>query len=356
METRSRNCPVCTSDKFKSLDFLVNDEKSAEPRQGSHIDAKFYPLLKLSLCLRCSQVFYSTIPSDIDSIYKENYRAEGEFNLPGKLVNNHKKCVLWHSLLAEYLKPNSSFLDVGCAEGFFVDFLCKRDIKAEGLEINKLSVRHGREVLGRTIYDFDVLKLTDKKYDVIFNSGYLEHIEDPMKILNHFKTLLNPGGIVYIQTPDVFSPNKPYLSQFFPAEHFQTFSTETLSYLLQDCGFEIIKTRTDVLNNGLAIIAQLSAENEPNTFIGHPSAFAAENKLLEIYQEFQKLNGGKSFRPCTPYLSQIWLHSNTIPMPAALGKAAKFELAASMLMGLDMDLIWTLYDHIGRFLDEKGYL
>ena len=233
------------------------DEKYLDPYAVSHIrEVETLKRLRLVMCLNCSCVYYSSIPSNIAKMYREYYRTKETLTTPSRAHTNRQKCILWHSILADHLKSGARILDIGCSEGFFVKFLNDRGHMAEGLEINELSVSLARES-GMRIYDTDILEMASQ-YDLVFTSGYIEHVENPKEVIDHIRSLLPDDGLLYIQTPNVMSPNIKHLSQFFPAEHFQTFSPETMEYLLRITGFEIVMKRRDVLNCGMAYLARKS--------------------------------------------------------------------------------------------------
>ncbi|WCL48353.1 class I SAM-dependent methyltransferase [Leptospira sp. GIMC2001] len=98
-------------------------------------------------------------------------------------------------------KPKS--LDIGCAAGFFVDFMRNQGFQSYGIEIADEPVRYGRENLGLEIFQEDFLEwdsLGSQKFDLITMWASIEHMREPIKILSKIKLHLKEDGIVVIST------------------------------------------------------------------------------------------------------------------------------------------------------------
>jgi SAM-dependent methyltransferase len=78
-----------------------------------------------------------------------------------------------------------------------------------------------------------------ERFDVVIMVGVLEHLRDLDSAFDHLRALLPPGGLLYVEVPDVTAfadwPNAPY--QDFSTEHINFFSPISLSNLMLRHGF-----------------------------------------------------------------------------------------------------------------------
>ncbi|MBW7858684.1 MAG: class I SAM-dependent methyltransferase, partial [Leptonema sp. (in: Bacteria)] len=88
-------------------------------------------------------------------------------------------------------------LDVGCAAGYFVEYLNKRGWQSEGIEISKpmaefaqsrgLKVSHGDFLESTTGQNSD-------QYNLISLWASLEHFAEPARLIQRLSESLKPGG------------------------------------------------------------------------------------------------------------------------------------------------------------------
>lgn len=84
----------------------------------------------------------------------------------------------------------------------------------------------------------------DKKFDVLIALNILEHVEDPNLFLRQCSSLLRPGGVILIQTPNWQSLDarlfrRSYWGGLHAPRHFVIFSKKSLSGSLESAGFEL---------------------------------------------------------------------------------------------------------------------
>lgn len=112
-------------------------------------------------------------------------------------------------------KKPSSVLDVGCAMGFIVRRLRKAGIDAWGLDISSYALSKAPEdvkpylVLGSA----DNLPFDDKRFDLVFSSGVLEHIPDDKlrKAIKEMTRVANRGliGVACLDDPTTVVGQNP---------------------------------------------------------------------------------------------------------------------------------------------------
>jgi 2-polyprenyl-3-methyl-5-hydroxy-6-metoxy-1,4-benzoquinol methylase len=101
-------------------------------------------------------------------------------------------------------RKNARLLDVGCAFGYFLKFL-ERRCQVHGVDISGYAVQQARALLsdGSRIKVFDIRDGIPFKeqFDVITAFDVMEHIENPLQVLESFKKMLHPNGVLYLELP-----------------------------------------------------------------------------------------------------------------------------------------------------------
>ncbi|MBI1911707.1 MAG: class I SAM-dependent methyltransferase [Deltaproteobacteria bacterium] len=132
-------------------------------------------------------------------------------------------------------------LDVGCANGQFLEYTNRFGIASEGIDISSEMVEAGKKNgLNCSVKDFFEMQ---GEYDVITFWDVVEHVLSPKDVLEKTRALLAKGGEVVIQTPctgmvsELFAEKWLY---YLPVQHIHLFSQEALFSLLRDTGFSIV--------------------------------------------------------------------------------------------------------------------
>ncbi len=146
-------------------------------------------------------------------------------------------------------KKNGKVLEVGCSLGYFMDKLIEAGFQTEGLEPSKDAVLLGRK-RGLTIHKGYLEKnaLTKASYDVVILNHVMEHVKDLQKACESIRSLLRPGGIVFIESPNFGSIEGQFFKSswryLYPTEHYSQFSPSSLQTLLSKNGFTVLSTKT----------------------------------------------------------------------------------------------------------------
>ena len=104
---------------------------------------------------------------------------------PYKLRAEHRHDL---RLVAEIIKPGSRVLDVGCADGFLLEYLARvRDVDGRGLELSQhgvnLAVARGLAVVQGDA-DTDLADYPDQVFDYVVLALTLQAARDPKRVLN----------------------------------------------------------------------------------------------------------------------------------------------------------------------------
>jgi 2-polyprenyl-3-methyl-5-hydroxy-6-metoxy-1,4-benzoquinol methylase len=98
-------------------------------------------------------------------------------------------------------------IDMACGEGYGADVLARAARGVVGVDANPEAHEHARLRYERDNLRFarDLVQTYTGEADAISFLQTIEHVEEPGDVLEHFKTLLRPGGTAYISTPNVLT-------------------------------------------------------------------------------------------------------------------------------------------------------
>ncbi|MCC6274837.1 MAG: class I SAM-dependent methyltransferase [Leptospiraceae bacterium] len=237
-------CNTCGSEKFK---FLFEKESSLKEK------------FRVVECCDCNLVQVNPQPdfSEVAKYYSDDYftkrtdrgyddyyseKIKSEISRVFRLNLEDLKFFEWEKIL-----PQTKFtIDVGCAAGYFVDYLKQRGWNAKGIEIAKGPSEFGKKTLGLEIEQCDFLEW-DKSYtqsfDLITLWASIEHLHKPKETLQKIHSHLKPGGRVIISTcrygrlAKYFGKNWRYMNV---PEHLYYYSMDGLIELTESIGFSLI--------------------------------------------------------------------------------------------------------------------
>ena len=155
---------------------------------------------------RCNDTGYLFFKPDI----------EGDSRLYGYLQNIDWYYMPWkreHEIAAKYLADEIEILEIGCAEGGFLERIGKQyRLKATGLETNSLATIRAREK-GLIVYEESIEKHrsgNEQKYDIICCFQVLEHISDVKSFVEACLACLKLKGTLIISVPN----NLSFISEY----------------------------------------------------------------------------------------------------------------------------------------------
>ncbi len=231
---------------------------------------KNYQLIK---CDKCDIVFYSEFPQinyehHTDSIASLKDYVHLNSNIDGLIYN----------LLNNMPQGNySTMLEVGCGFGFTLDF-AKRILNMDvvGYEPSLYGELGAKELgidIRRTYLTLEDVQT--KKFDIIYLSEVLEHVEDPEFILKLLKEGLSEKGILIMTTPnykqltkDLNRPSE--LALLSPGAHVILFGPESLAALLKKVGLSHVTMNAEgnsLIATGAVDLKVLKTFEDKNSLI-----------------------------------------------------------------------------------------
>lgn len=132
------------------------------------------------------------------------------------------------------------FLDIGCGAGEFVQFLCKHDIPAQGIDNNVTEVARAK-ARGLTAHQADALSYLAMHQECFSGISLLEVIEhlSPKSIESLLYAIYNalaPGGVVLLETINCKNP-LAFNTFYTDPSHTRPVPSDYLIFLTQWAGF-----------------------------------------------------------------------------------------------------------------------
>lgn len=113
-------------------------------------------------------------------------------------------------------RESLEILDIGCGNHsplkFRINFT-NRAIRYTGIDKQKYNI-DSRDIIDEFfLIDLELTglaQLTKKKFDIVYFSHVIEHLDNGFEILKQIRSLQNTGGILYMETPSMKSLNLPH--------------------------------------------------------------------------------------------------------------------------------------------------
>jgi 2-polyprenyl-3-methyl-5-hydroxy-6-metoxy-1,4-benzoquinol methylase len=104
-------------------------------------------------------------------------------------------------------------LDMACGEGYGSEVLSRGAATVVGVDANPEAHEHARLRYARQNLTFErgLVETFGEpgSFDAVVFLQTIEHVQDPTAVLAHFRSLLAPGGVVYVTTPNVLTLAPP---------------------------------------------------------------------------------------------------------------------------------------------------
>ncbi len=218
-----------------------------------------YQTFTYSRCPACQHVTTLPYPSALQ--IQEHYSAgfkEGNYN------TMRKHSDVYMLTMAKFVKLIKSYygkqgrsleelsvLDVGCFTGEFLCSMQSEGCDVYGVEYQKEAAEIANKKLPGKIINADILEddffPPQNEFDIITLLGVLEHVADPVSLIERVTAWLKKDGLLMIQTPNSSSILARFMRKYWPPyapiEHIHLFSHKSLFAVLSRCGFKNIATK-----------------------------------------------------------------------------------------------------------------
>ena len=208
-------------------------------------------------CTNCGFKHIIAIPSedDLEQVYRDEFYKDEKPHY----IDRYREDLEWwntvytrrYNILESHLHAHQrKILDIGSGPGYFILNGKNRGWQVKGIEP---SVQAGQysQLLGLDVENrfFDEqTSHTLGTFDVINMGEVLEHIPNPINLLDRVHRHLNTGGLICLIVPNDFNPLQLVLRDHMgfspwwvaPPHHINYFNFKSLTNLVNRCGFEVV--------------------------------------------------------------------------------------------------------------------
>lgn len=205
-------------------------------------------------CGLCRHEF-SMHDMDLADLYKGNYviqtyglHMRATFDrilaLPSERSDNSLRVRRVIEMSAAHFSPTFSprLLDIGSGLGVFPYRMKEVGWECTALDPDPQAVKHLIDVVGVAAIGSDLFDLQPGSlgpFDIITLNKVIEHVEDPVAMLDRARSFLAPGGLIYAEVPDVLASEEgPDREEYF-IEHHHVFSEISLLLAFNRAGLVV---------------------------------------------------------------------------------------------------------------------
>jgi SAM-dependent methyltransferase len=267
-------CPIC---------------HAPESVAGCSVDDRLFGLASgtfhLFRCASCKCTFLNPLPEEsaLAGFYPQEYwwseetSSESFFSkLFRKLEKAYREFVVAdHVRFLDYCAGRNGgggkrLLDIGCGSGSFLHSARSHgfvphgmDMSAKAVEIvqNQYGIPARQGGIGQNVWE-------GNRFDFVTMFHVLEHLPDPRLALKFAAGLLQPGGTLLIQVPNISSLQARFFGKRWygldAPRHVINFSPKALGLLLQEMGYEFqLVSRFSLRDNPASIASSLALWLDP---------------------------------------------------------------------------------------------
>ena len=271
-----------------------------QPCPAETAAARYQPPYKLVRCGNCGLRRLDPLPS------QEELKAFYESDELKHQYIEHQECAYISGDLealpyvTERLKTLQNFLgrpgrilDIGAAQGAFLKRAQEQGWEIDGLElspegVNKAQSHFGIKLRPCTLHE---AAFPAQSFDAVHISHVMEHLPDPVGVLNEISRILRPDGLLAVEVPNEFDDlfdtlrtkllNRPRTPYTVPSPHVYCFTPPTLNQVIKKSGFDVLHFETPRRN------ASFESKYPVGSLVRR-SIFALEKQLkrgplIEIY-------------------------------------------------------------------------
>jgi len=189
-------------------------------------------------------------PDEIKNMFKEKdhlmdamYVAfENRFRGDRKEIKERVQVYLPQVQKALEATADSPILDVGCGRGEWLELLKEQNIKARGLDLNRIMVSQCQE-LGLDVIESDVIdylkQIKDNTLSMVTGFHIIEHVpfEILIKLFDEALRVVKPGGMVIFETPNPENVLVGACTFYTDPTHHHPIPPQTAAYFMEARGF-----------------------------------------------------------------------------------------------------------------------
>ncbi|MFL5343040.1 MAG: class I SAM-dependent methyltransferase [Gemmataceae bacterium] len=249
-----RSCPICSGRQFHRV---VTVPSRRRP-------------MAVVACDGCALVFVNPTYTEAEkaaasphlvALHRSNSVGRSRAALRRQAEPRTRRCL---EALNSYVRPGDRVLEVGFGDGLLLAELQARGAEPVGAELDAHAAWIGRQ-LGVPVHvgPFEQIEFSGgRRFDAVVMVHLIEHFFNPVAALRKVHRLLKPGGIVFLETPNLLRP-KVGPRRVFSFAHNYHFTPRTLAAALHAAGFRCCELR-EFRRDAFQVVARACRPGEFN--------------------------------------------------------------------------------------------
>lgn len=192
-------------------------------------------------CGQCAHVQLMQRPTSaqLDAIYLGDYTSVVKAGTFAGADRMAVECRNFLDFATGNFASGSTVMEIGCFDGGFLSLF--PGCKLIGCEPNP-GGREAAESLGIKVIPeyFSAALFEPHSLDLIVMRHLIEHVPDPMALLQECQGLLTPGGMLLIETPNIEHTLNNHVIGNFYHQHLHYFSIRSLPQLMARAGYQVV--------------------------------------------------------------------------------------------------------------------
>lgn len=268
--------------------------------------SKGYKIIKCNICNFC-QVAIQPSDDELSRLYMNLHKDHSKYRND---TAAERENIARFNFVRKFILPGSKILDAGCSTGDFLS-VAKEGYNVFGVDISSGAVDFAKSRLpdiSNKIFSSSLEDINSQwgEFDAICLWDVIEHVKDPIAVLNGLFGLLKPGGILFFSTPDVDSLTAKIMRKnwafMIPPLHLGFFSRKSIDYIFASkLPAKILEYRTKGKWTNLAFlfykINQISRWLAPqfllewlgNSRLGDLNVYIPTNDIMYVSVKKQKI-------------------------------------------------------------------
>jgi 2-polyprenyl-3-methyl-5-hydroxy-6-metoxy-1,4-benzoquinol methylase len=199
--------------------------------------------------IKCSNCGVRRRKPDLEDEYEESYHSY--YFDQGKQIHPHMLSFFADLMTARLRSFGKSlkFADIGCSTGRALALGEAMGFDVTGFDVSKWSVEHACS-MGYKAYLANNLKgvFAADEFDVVHCSHVIEHVPNPLLLLDELRFILQPGGLLMLACPNYSSLPRLIKGKNWGVwcldSHLWQFTRKQMVNFLRSKSFKIISVRT----------------------------------------------------------------------------------------------------------------
>jgi 2-polyprenyl-3-methyl-5-hydroxy-6-metoxy-1,4-benzoquinol methylase len=145
--------------------------------------------------------------------------------------------------------PGARLLEVGCGSGQLLGRMQARGWQVEGVDFDPQAIAAARSKgLQARLGDLSAQDYPVSQFDTIYLGHVIEHLHEPLELLQECYRILKPGGLLVVITPNAESWGHKRFKESWrglePPRHLHIFSLRNLPRAIEKANFKMVRAST----------------------------------------------------------------------------------------------------------------